>query len=335
MGSQMFWKAQYGKETVRGTAVASTKRFYGSANVPKDRELSHPEYLLGVRAKSGMTEIRQILADGVTLSMDNAYYQGLPMMLGSLLKGGLTPTEVTSTKGDYKWIFTPDLTALGSPDTFTLQYGDNDQAYAIEYMMGKKINFDFSLGDNADMKVSQEFFGRQVSKTSFTAAITAPTTTEPIVANTAQMWLDGTWATLGTTAKTSLLRSGSIEIGSGNHPKFLANGQKYFTTHGEGDVYGTCKFVFEGGADAVAIFDAYQAGTPKALRFKWTGALVAVGGTAYSLQIDLYGTFDEVIPLSGDKDGNTLYGAVFSTITDLQATQHNVGVEVVVNQSVY
>ena len=62
---------------------------------------------------------------------------------------------------------------------------------------------------------------------------------------------------------------------------------------------------------------------------------MAGGGTAYSLQIDLYGTFDEVIPLSGDKDGNTLYGAVFSTITDLQATQHNVGVEVVVNQSVY
>jgi hypothetical protein len=335
MGSQMFWKCQYGKETVRGTAVASTKRFYGSANIPKDRSLEHPEYLLGVRAKSGMTEIRQILADGVTLSMDNGYYQGLPFMLGSLLQGGLTPAEVTVGKGDYKWIFTQLLTTLGNPDTFTLQYGDNDQAYAIEYLMGKKINFDFSLGDNSDVKVSQEFFGRQVSKVTFTAAINVPATTEPIVANTMQMWLDGTWATLGTTAKTSLLRSGSIEIGSGNHPKFLANGAKTFSTHGEGDIYGACKFVFEGGADAVAIFDAYQLGTPKALRFKTTGSLISAGSAPYSMQIDLYGTFDEVIPLSGDKDGNTLYGAVFSTITDLQATQHNVGVEVVVNQSVY
>lgn len=334
MGSQMFWKCQYGKETTRGTAVASTKRFFGSANVPKDREPQHPSYLLGVRAASGMTEIRQILADPVTLMMDNGYYQALPMMLGSLLKGAVTPAEQTGAQSDYLWDFTPDLTALGNPDAFTLQYGDNDQAYQIEYMLGKKINFDFQLGDNSDVKVSQEFFGRQVSKVSFTAAITAPSTTEPIVANTAQMWLDGTWATLGTTAKTSLLRGGSIEIGSGNHPKFLANGQKYFTTHGEGDIYGACKFTFEGGADAIAIFDAYQAGTPKALRFKWTGKQIGTG-VFYSLQIDLYGVFDEVIPLSGDKDGNTLYSAVFSTITDLQATQHNLGVKVIVNSNAY
>lgn len=337
MGSKMFWKSQYGKETTRGTAVAATKRWYGSANIPKDHELQHPEYALGVRAASGHTEIRQILADPVTLALDDGYYQALPVMFGTLLKGGVVATEQTATKGDYLWDFTPDLTTVGNPDTITLQVGDNDQAYAIEYLMGKKLTLDFSLGDDADMKLAEECFGRQVSKTTFTAAITAPTVTEPIVANTAQMWLDGTWATLGTTAKTGLLRGGSIEIGSGNHPKFLAaNGGKTFYTHGEGDIYGACKFVFEGGADAVAIFDAYQAGTPKALRFKWTGNLIAAGALAYSLTIDLYGTFDEVLPLDGEKDENTLYGAVFSTLTDLQATeQHNLGVKVSVNQNVY
>jgi hypothetical protein len=105
--------------------------------------------------------------------------------------------------------------------------------------------------------------------------------------------------------------------------------------YGEGYIYAACKFVFEGGADAIAAFDAYQAGTPKAIRLKWTGGLIAAGGLAYSLTIDLYGAFDEAIPLSGFKDSNSLYGAVFSTLTDLQATQHNVGVKTSVNQIAY
>lgn len=335
MGSEVFWKAQYGKESTRGTAVAATKRFWGSVKLPKDREIHHEMTARGIRSASSVVEVRQILADGVTLTADNGYYQVLPAMLGILLKGGVTATEQNAGKGDYLWDFTPDLAAYGAPDTLTLQYGDNDQAYQVEYLMGKKLTIDFALGDDSDVKIAMECFGKQISKVSFTSSITTPATIEPIVANTTQMWLDGTWANLGTTAKTSLLRGGSIELGNGNHPKFLASGAKTFSSYGEGSVYGACKFVFEGGADAIAIFDAYQAGTPKALRFKQTGALIAAGGAAYSLQVDLYGTFDEVIPLDGSADGNTLYGAVFSTIDDAQATPHNLAVKVSVNQNAY
>ncbi len=335
MGSEVFWKAQFGKETTRGTAVAATKRFWGGVKLPKDRNIHHEMQSRGVRSGSSVTEVRQILADGVALTAENGYYQVLPAMLGILLKGGVTATEQNAGKSDYLWDFTPDLTALGSPDTLTLQYGDNDQAYQVEYLMGKKLSIDFALGDDSDVKLALEAFGKQIGKVSFTSSITAPATIEPIVANTAQMWLDGTWANLGTTAKTSLLRSGSIEIGNGNHPKFLATGAKTLSSHGEGNVYGACKFVFEGGADAIAIFDAFQAGTPKALRFKWTGALIAAGGAAYSLQVDMYGVFDEVIPLDSSADGNTTYGAVFTTIDDAQATPHNLAVKVSTNANAY
>ena len=335
MGSQTFVKTQYGKETTRGTAVAATKRFWGTASIPKDRVPQHPKYTLGVRAESGHTEIRQILADPVTLAIDDGYYQALPMMWGILLKGGITPTEQTVSKADYLWDFTPDLTAPGLPDTVTLQTGDNDGAYIIEYLMGKKLSFDFSTGDDSDWKISEECFGRQVTPGAFTAAINTPLVMEPIVANTTQIWIDSTWATLGTTTKTNFLRSGSIEVGNGNHPKFMANNSKLFSTYGEGYAYGVAKFVFEGGAEAITQFNNYQAGTPKAVRVKTTGQLIAAGGLAYSQIIDMYGTFDEAIPLSGFKDTNTLYGATFSTLTDLQATQHNLGVKVSVNQNAY
>ncbi len=335
MGSETFVKNQYGKELTRGTAVAAAKRWWGTVTLPKDREPVHPKFTLGVRAESGHTEIRQILADGVMLNLDSAYYQALPMCWGILLKGGVTAAEQTTGKADYLWDFTPDLTAAANPDTITLQTGDNDQAYQVEYLMGKKISFDFTTGDNSDWKLVEECFGKQISTTTFTASINTPTVLEPIVANTTQIWIDANWAALGTTAKSNFLRSGSIEIGSGNHAKFMADGVKTFSKHGEGYVYGACKFVFEGGADAIAQWNAYQAGTPKAIRIKTTGGLIATGGLAYSQIIDLYGAFDEAIPLSGFQDGNTLYGTVFTTLTDLQATQHNVGVKVSVNQNAY
>jgi hypothetical protein len=335
MGSTTFWKVQYAKETVKGTAVAATKRWYGTASIPKDRELVHPEYTLGIRAASASTEIRQLLADPVTLQVDNGYYQALPALLGTLLKGGVTATEQTSGKGDYLFDFTPSLTAAGAPDTLCLQVGDNDQAYGINYLMGKKFTISSAVGNNSDAKISQEFFGQQVTKLAFTASISAPAVVEPIMDNTLQMWMDPTWANIGTTVQSNLLRDVTAEIGTGNHPKFLANGLKTFATYGEGDIYGALKFTFEGGAGAVAIFDAYQAGTAEAIQLKWTGGIISAGSLAYSLTLQFYGTFDEVIPLSGDKDGNTLYGAVFSTISDGQATPHVVGAKVSVNQNAY
>lgn len=335
MGSMTFYKVQYGKETTRGTAVAATKRWLGSATIPKDREPVHPKYALGIRAESRSTEIRQILADPVSLSVDDGYYQALPALLGCLLKGGVTATEQTAGKGDYLFDFTPDLAAAGSPDTLSLQVGDNDQAYLIEYLMGKTLTFDFETGNASDVKISWEGFGKQVTPGSFTSSITAPATTEPIMGNTCQIWIDTTWAGLGTTVKAGLLRSGSVEIGNGNHPKFFANGVKTLSGFGEGYVYAACKFKFEGGADAKAIFDAYQAGTPAAIRLKFTGSLIASGGLAYSLTIDLYGSWDEVIPMDGEVDQNTTYGAVFTTLSDGQATPHALGVKVSVNQNAY
>lgn len=331
MGSQMFVKNQYGKESTRGTAVAATKKFLGTVNIPKDREPQHPEYAMGQRARSTVTSIRQLLADPITLSMPNAYYQALPMMYSITLKGGVTASETTPAQGDYLWDFTPSLTAAASPDTITLEAGDDDQNYEIEYVMGRKITLDFALGENVTAAIACEAFGRQVTKSTATAGLSNPAAVE-ISANTAALWIDSTWATLGSTAKTGLLRGGNIEINTGNHPKFLASGQKYFTSHGEGFVDVTGSFVLEGGAAAVSIFDDFQAGTHRAVRLSFTGPQIG-SGSYYSLIYDMFIGFDEVIPLSGFADGNSLYAVTFTGISDSQSTPHIVGVKVTTNSA--
>jgi hypothetical protein len=333
MGSEMFRKVQYGKESTRGTAVAATKMWMGTATIPKDREPLHPQDSLGLRARSARTEIMQLLADPITLAMENAYYQGLPLLFGTTLKGGVTATETTSSQQDYAWDFSPSLTAAAAPDTLTLEIGDNDQNYEIEYVMGKTITIDFAFGENAFLNISGEYFGRQVSKSTATAGLTRPTITA-INANTGKIWLDSAWASLGTTQKTGFLRSGNIQIATGNHPKFLGGGNRYFDSHGEGYLDITGSLVVEGGAEAVSRFDDYQAGTHRAMRLAWTGPQIGTG-VNHKLQLDLFVAFDEVIPLSAFADGNTLYAINWSAVTDNLSTPHLLGVSVVTNQNSY
>lgn len=336
MGSQMFTKIQYGKETTRGTPVAATRKWLGTATIPRDREPRHARRTISQRAESFSTEILQILADPITMSMSGdagAYYQGLPVLFGVTLKGGVVATETTPSQQDYAWNFTPSLTAPANPDAITLEIGDNDQGYRIEYVMGKTIQIEFSLGENAFVDISAELFGRQVSKNTLTAGI-SNTAVDGISANSTKIFIDSTWATLGTTEKTGLLRSGSVQINTGNHPKFLAGGGNTFSTHGEGTLKITGNFVLEGGAQAVSIFDDYQAGTARAVRLMWTGPQIGTG-VNHKLQLDMYVAFDEVIPLSGFADGNTLYAVTFFGISDNQSTPNMLGVQVVTNRSTY
>lgn len=333
MGSQMFRKVQYGKETTRGTAVAATKMWMGSATIPVDREPRHPNDTLGLRVRSSRTEIPQLLADPVTLAMDGetgAYFQGLPLLFGITLKGGVTATEQTPSQKDYLWDFTPSLTAAANPDTVTLEIGDNDQAYEIEYLMGKKINIEWSAGENGFVNVTCEAFGRQVTPTTFTAALTRPTVTG-IHANMVKTYIDATWAALGTTQKT-FVRSGTIEINPGNHPKFIGGGNKTFDTHGEGYLEVTGSLVVEGGADAVARLNDFQAGTHRAFRFKFLGPQIGTGTNAM-LQVDVFAALDEVVPLSNFADGNSLYAVTFVGVTDNLATPNMLGVKVVTDQN--
>lgn len=332
----MFRKVSFGKETVRGSAVAADTMWMGTASIPKDREPVHPRDALGLRAMSARTEILQLLADPVTLAMDGdtgAYYQGLPILFGTTVKGGVVASETTGGQGDYAWDFSPSLTAAAAPDTMTLEIGDNDQNYEIEYLMGKTINIDWAFGQNGFLNVSAEYFGRQVTKSTATAGLTRPTITA-INANTGKFYLDPLFADAGDTQLASFLRSGNLQIATGNHPKWLGGGNRYFDSYGEGYLEVTGQLIVEGGAAAVARFDAFQAGTAAAMRFIWTGPQIGTGAV-HTLKIDVFAAFDEVIPLSGFADGNTLYSITFSGVTDNLSTPKMLDVNVITNVSAY
>lgn len=330
MGEKVFSIVQYGKESTRGTAVPATAKFPGTFKVPADRKPVFPEASLGLRVKSQRSAIRQILVDGATLSMPDAVFQRLPMLFSMGLRTVTAPsTPVTVGQTDYLWSFAHSLTAANNPDAFTIEYGDDTQAYEIEYCMAKRYKIDIKVGQDAGVSIETEIFGRQITPTTFTASLSNPTVTD-MIANLSRIWIDTAWASLGTTEQTTLMRECSIEILTGLHPKFYAQNSKLFAAHGESFLDCRATFTFEGGSAADAQFDLFQAGTARAIRVGCYGPQIGTG-TPHSLVIDMFGTWEEVVPLGNEADGDNLHTAIFQTHGDGLATPHHFAVAVTTN----
>lgn len=310
MGEKCFRKVQYGLESAsaHGTAVAATKMLLAETKVPTDRKVSMPEEAIGLRAKSYRSAVYQILADSFPITVPHGYFQALPLLCSLFFKGAVTASEVTVGQGDYLWTFTPSLTAANSPDSITLELGDDVEQYEIEYVMAKRLLVAAQMGQDAPVTLEAECFGKQVTPTDFTGSLSLPAPTA-MIANQTRFYMDATWAGKGGTLKSGLLREASVEFLNGLHPKFHGN-SKMMTGHGEGLFDLRANFVFEGNSDADGIYDAFQAQTEKALRLEFYGPQIGTG-TVHSLKVDMWGIFSNVEPMGQDKDGDNLHVAEF------------------------
>jgi hypothetical protein len=252
-----------------------------------------------------------VKADPVTLAIENGYFQALPMLFSIFLKGGVTPTETTGGQGDYLWTFTPSLTASNAHDSISLQSGDDQQAFGLEYLLARKLKISGKFGQDQAVAIEAEAFAKQVSPITFTAAI-APFVATPMIANMTQIFLDPSWATKGTTKKSNLFRDFDIELTNGLHSKF--NGDNLaMTGHGEGFLEVITTLTFENNADAITIWNNFRAQTSQALRIKIPGAQIGTG-TNNDLAIDQWGNWEEVRPMDSEDEGDNLCVGVFHSI---------------------
>lgn len=312
MGSRLFSKFQIGKETTRGTAVPADTVLLGQVSAVKpDRKPVYPTEHFGVRADALRSVVHQYqVAD--TFSSAHAYFQLLPLVFGCGLKGGVTATETTASQHDYAWNQSPSLTAANNPDAFTGEKGDDTQAFQFEYAMIERIRLAWTVSQGMEASpVSLEFdyFARQLTPASFTAGISLPTT-EPMNGKLSRLYVDTSWAGVGGTEKTNILRAADVEILTGVHPTFSGSAAKYFNTHAEGLIAVTAQLTLDGGSAADAIFDAQQAQTFQVIRLAVNGGQIGTG-VNHKLNIDVSGTWESVTPLSSEERSDNLHLAVF------------------------
>ena len=334
MPTRALSKVQYGKESTRGTSVAATKILAGAEikGVPVDRKPAFIEDALGVKVRTTRTEIHEYLVED-TLSIPNAYFQILPLIMSLGLKGGVTASETTPSQSDYLWAFTPSLTAANSPDTITLEFGDDVQEYEVEYVMFKKIKISGEVaqdGGESPVSIEVEYFGRQMTKSSFTGSLSLPTMTG-MNAKLARFYKDALWANKGTTEKTNGLRKFEVEIITGLHPKMMGSASKYFNTYGESFIDATMTLTLEGNSDANAIYDDFLAGTAAVYTLVVNGPTIG-SGTPHNLTVYLYGVPEMVEPLSEESNGNNLHQVLVHGIYDTVGAAM-LGVNVTTNSS--
>jgi len=210
------------------------------------------------------------------------------------------------------------MTAENAPDTITLEVGDNTDAYEIEYVMLERLKFSGIVAqDTAESPVAIEadYFGRQVTKTSFTGAITAPSVTN-MHGGLSRIYADPAWADRGTTEITNILRAWEVEIMTGFHPKFFGSANRFFDVHGESFIDVMVTLTFEAGASADAEFDLFKAGTKQSVSIQVLGPDIGVGDPN-SLVLNVAGAYESVIPLSEEDRGNNIHTAVFHSLYDI------------------
>jgi hypothetical protein len=309
MAERVFTKVQYGKESAvaHGTGVAATKMWLGSVKVPSDRKPVYPPYNLGLRARSTEGHFYQYGVDGLTLSgPDNGdYFQMLPLLFSLFFKGAVTAAETTSGQHDYKWTFTPSLTASNALDSATIEYGDNFEAYKVQYVTGKRLTLSGAMGQDQTVKASLECFGDQIQVHAFTGALTKPATTQ-INANLSKLYVDALWANKGTTLKAAVLNDWSVEFLNGCTPGYHGNSLVMDSVR-ESYLDFLLTLTLERSALTQTLMTAFNANpqTPMAFAIKVPGPAIGSGGT-HLLDLSFWGVPEQGLWMDSEVNGANL-----------------------------
>lgn len=300
MGLAALRRIQAGKETTSGTAVAATAKWMGMTlgGSLKDREIVQPtdqraSLAAAHRSYTPSTLWEDKLEGEVT-------FEDIIMLLSMAVVGGVTPSTVdTSAK---LWTFTPSMTAGNTPDTFTVEFGDNVQAYEAEYVFAKSLEIAGAEGEA--LKFAADIVGRQLTATTFTGSLADRSVESALVAKT-KIYMDDTGGTIGTTQKTATLIDWTWRLPAHFVPKRHQDGNLYFTAFSELAMQPELELLCEFVSGVATLRTKYTGETRQLVRLKTEGSLVGAVSALKYLQIDGAYKITEFDVLD-ERDGRTI-----------------------------
>jgi hypothetical protein len=166
--------------------------------------------------------------------------------------------------------------------------------------------------------VSADLFGERIEQTTITGALSGGTV-ELCNGKISQMWIDGTWANIGTTEVTNSLVNWELSLTGGVHPKLLGSSSRLFSSHGQGEIAAMLTLTLERNSTIATEELLYRPAstyspTMRALRLKVTGDQIGSGDNS-SLVMDMTGIWTSWQPLGGEVDGN-MHDVVVLTLAD-------------------
>ena len=319
-GLRALRKIQLVKEGTPGTQIATaTARLIGTLGMQNDQKYYRPEDL--ETGKLSSFERSYVVGEQANLPFESdANYEQLAYLLGMTVKGGVTGGSATDSA--YTWTFLPNLTAVNAPDTYTIQYGDDVQAFISGFCFGTEIELSGQLDDAVKVKVP--IVGQNVRTGSFTS-LTNPTTLTPAIVGTGKLYVDSSWATLGNTVVAATLVDFSYKTvskaGSGGiNPIKYIDGNIYFSDRAEAKRHVELEVTLAFTAATAGYFANYIASSQssKFIRIKFTGPLI--GATAHdTLSLDGNFIIDQY-PTLTERDGQDVVKLKLMTEYDPTST---------------
>lgn len=260
---------QLGAEGTKGTAVPATFKLVGeSVYIPEiDREFE--EFPRGVRAPvtGGGFAIRK----GSTFQFSgNLTYEEVLAFLESGLKAGSL-----AGAGPYTYTYTPTITANAatSMKTYTIEYVIDDGStkhYQRESAFAVTRSFTIDLAFNQPAKITAEMFARAEQTSTVTAALTPITGRTQIPSNLFKVFIDASGGTIGTTQKSTLIRSATLNVTTGFEPDYTLDGlaDLDFTQVDSRMLDATLDLTMEHNADAATEIGRWRSGSVFLVRLK-------------------------------------------------------------------
>jgi len=299
--STAFRRIQIGKESTRGTAVAADTVLIGSLTMTPEITWHRP-----VDERNSLAEFNRAVAVGQMTRLryeSDATYEQLTQFLSMAVKGGIS----TSTPGGATrdWTFIPNTTSKNVQDSFTFEYGDDTQAWESDFTVVESLELGLAL--NEVLTLRADMFANFAAKTTFTSGLSAPSLNGgEIVCNNAKIYIDSAWASLGGTEKATLLAGATIRVPTGLAPVKYADGSLDFSALAEQKTHAELEMDLVSSSAAITEYDAYVAGTTRAIRIEILGDLTGDSAFKYSFFFDVTGKYVTAPEIWGERDGEDI-----------------------------
>mgnify|MGYP007071626854 CR=1 FL=1 len=270
-----FRLVQVGKETVKGTGVAATKKLRGDLTTAERISRYYSMYPQGYRANPGGTGVAVAQGFGASFASELTFEEILWFLLTGI-KGGVTGAGAGTDK---TWDFTPQLTTAPTLDAMTMEYTESDGstnhvARNVAYGMTKGFKVDWAF--NQEAKFSADVFGRYPTSAAPTAALTEYSAREIAKSNLLKVFMDTTWAGLGGTQLTGFVRTASLEVVTGNEEDFNLDGRTTLdmTGHRFGLVQAKLNMLLQLDANGANAIGNWRNGDTRFIRLSQFGSLL-------------------------------------------------------------
>ena len=286
-GKRALRKIQFGKESTPGVAVPATARIVGTLGMKQENQYYRPADLETAR----LSEFERSVVTGkqATLPFEaDANFEQLPYLLGMAVKGSVT---ASGSGGQHVRDYTPNLTSSANLDTYTVEYGDDVAAYRSTYCVATDLEISGQIDEVLMVKAT--LIGQSVEPSPFTPGLNPPPALNSAIMDMGKLYLDSSYANLGSTRQEATLVDFSYKVSQGITPMKYGDGSLSFSQIAEKKRHIDLDLTVAYNANAVSLYPVYNAQTSIFIRLDFDGPAGAKLTLDGCYVIDDYGTLEE------------------------------------------